>query len=38
VANPTLDGKYNMIGRVTRGMEIVDKLQLTDLLRNATVK
>lgn len=38
VANPALDGKYNMIGRVTRGMEIVDKLEVPDLLKNATVK
>jgi cyclophilin family peptidyl-prolyl cis-trans isomerase len=38
VANPTLDGKYNMIGRVTRGMDVVDKLQVPDLLKNATVK
>jgi len=37
-ANPNLDGKYNMIGRVTRGMEIVDKIQLADILKNATLK
>jgi cyclophilin family peptidyl-prolyl cis-trans isomerase len=38
VTNPALDGKYNMIGRVTRGMEVVDKIVLTDLLKNATAK
>jgi len=38
VANPALDGKYNMIGRVTRGMDVVDKIALTDLLKNATAK
>jgi cyclophilin family peptidyl-prolyl cis-trans isomerase len=37
-ANPNLDGKFIMIGRVTRGMEVVDKLVVTDVLRNATVK
>jgi cyclophilin family peptidyl-prolyl cis-trans isomerase len=37
-ANPNLDGKYNMIGRVTRGMDVVDKLEVLDILKNATVK
>jgi cyclophilin family peptidyl-prolyl cis-trans isomerase len=37
-ANPNLDGKYNMIGRVTRGMEIVDKIVVMDMLKNATLK
>ena len=36
--NTTLDGKYNMIGRVTRGMDVVDKIQMGDLLKNATLK
>jgi peptidylprolyl isomerase len=38
VANPALDGKYNMIGRVTRGMDVVDKIVLTDMLKSATAK
>ena len=37
-ANPNLDGKYIMIGRVIRGLEVVDKLAVMDVLRNATVK
>ena len=36
--NPNLDGKYFMIGRVTKGMEVVDKIALMDVLRNATLK
>jgi cyclophilin family peptidyl-prolyl cis-trans isomerase len=38
IANPALDGKYNMIGRVVRGMDVVDKIQMADLLKNATLK
>lgn len=37
-ANPNLDGKYIMIGRVTRGMDVVDKIAVMDILRNVTVK
>ncbi len=38
IGNPALNGKYAPIGRVTRGMEIVDKLQRADVIRNITVK
>jgi cyclophilin family peptidyl-prolyl cis-trans isomerase len=36
--NAPLDGKFTMIGRVTRGMEVADKIQMADILRNATLK
>ena len=36
--NPSLDGNYTMIGRVTRGMDVVDTIQMGDLLKNATLK
>ncbi len=37
-ANPALDGKYIMIGRVTAGMAVVDKIEKPDMLRRAYVK
>jgi cyclophilin family peptidyl-prolyl cis-trans isomerase len=36
--NAPLDGKFTMIGRVTRGMEVADRIQMADILRNATLK
>jgi cyclophilin family peptidyl-prolyl cis-trans isomerase len=33
IANPSLTGKYAMLGRVTKGMEVVDKLVMTDELK-----
>lgn len=38
IGNPALVGKYAAIGRVTRGMDVVDKLQRADVIRNITVK
>ena len=38
VDSTNLDGKYTMIGRVTKGMAIVDKIEVCDLLKIATVK
>jgi peptidyl-prolyl cis-trans isomerase B (cyclophilin B) len=38
IGNPGLNGKYAPIGRVTRGMDVVDKLQRADVIRNITVK
>jgi cyclophilin family peptidyl-prolyl cis-trans isomerase len=32
-ANPDLNGKYAMLGRVTRGLDVVDKLAERDLIR-----
>lgn len=37
-ASPSLDGKYAIIGRVTAGMAVVDKIAVEDLIKNATVK
>jgi peptidylprolyl isomerase len=36
--SPSLDGKYTIIGRVTAGMEVVDKLEVADVLKNIYVK
>jgi cyclophilin family peptidyl-prolyl cis-trans isomerase len=33
IANPSLNGKYAMLGRVAKGMDVVDKLVMTDELR-----
>ena len=38
VASPSLDGKYAIVGQVIKGMEVVDKLQRPDVLKNATIK
>jgi cyclophilin family peptidyl-prolyl cis-trans isomerase len=37
-ASPSLDGKYAIIGHVISGMAVVDKLQVTDILKNVTIK
>lgn len=36
-ASPSLNGKHVVIGQVTKGIEVVDKLQVTDVLKNVTV-
>lgn len=33
-----LNGKYTMIGRVTKGMDVVDKIEVEDILKTASVK
>jgi peptidylprolyl isomerase len=38
VANPGLNGKYTMIGHVTKGMDVVDKLEFADILKRLYVK
>jgi cyclophilin family peptidyl-prolyl cis-trans isomerase len=38
IGNPGLNGKYAPIGRVVRGMDVVDKLQRSDVIRNITIK
>lgn len=35
---PKLDGKHTVIGRVLSGMDVVSKLQVTDMIRKVTVK
>jgi cyclophilin family peptidyl-prolyl cis-trans isomerase len=37
-ANPSLDGKYTMIGRVTKGMEVADKIEIADVVKRVYVK
>jgi len=37
-ASPSLDGKYCVLGQVTKGMDVVDKLEVTDPIRNVTLK
>ena len=36
--NPALNGKYTMIGHVTKGMEVVDKIEFADVLKGLSVK
>jgi cyclophilin family peptidyl-prolyl cis-trans isomerase len=33
-----LDGKHAVIGRVIKGMDAVDRLEKTDLLKNVSIK
>jgi cyclophilin family peptidyl-prolyl cis-trans isomerase len=37
-AGPALDGKYAVIGRVTKGLAVVDKIEKTDVIKMVTVK
>lgn len=37
-ASPSLDGKYAVVGRVVTGMEVVDKIEKRDAVKNAYVK
>lgn len=37
-AEPKLDAKYTVFGRVITGMEVVDKLQRADVLKKASVR
>jgi cyclophilin family peptidyl-prolyl cis-trans isomerase len=36
--NPQLNGKYAMIGKVTKGLAVVEKLQVGDMIRTASIK
>jgi cyclophilin family peptidyl-prolyl cis-trans isomerase len=36
--HPDFDGKYTVFGRVIKGMEVVDKIQVADVLRKASVR
>ena len=37
-ASPSLDGKHVVIGQVIKGMDVVDKLQVADLLKTVTIR
>ena len=37
-SNPGLDGKYAAIGRVVKGMAIVDKIQINDMIKEVSVR
>ena len=37
-ASPGLDGKHAIVGQVVAGMALVDKIAVTDMIKNATVK
>jgi cyclophilin family peptidyl-prolyl cis-trans isomerase len=37
-ATPAYDGKYVIIGQVTSGMDVVDRLAVADLIKNITIK
>jgi cyclophilin family peptidyl-prolyl cis-trans isomerase len=37
-ANPNMDGKYTVIGKVSDGQAVVDKLEVPDVIKNAYVK
>ena len=37
-AHPEWDGKYVVFGKVIKGIEVVDKIQVTDVLKKAYVK
>ena len=36
--SPSLDGKYAIIGQVTSGMAVVDKIEIADSIKNAYMK
>jgi cyclophilin family peptidyl-prolyl cis-trans isomerase len=38
IADPGLDARFVVIGQVTSGMDVVDKLEVADVLRSATIK
>jgi cyclophilin family peptidyl-prolyl cis-trans isomerase len=38
VATPAYDGKHTIVGRVTRGMDVVDRLAVTDLFKQVTLR
>lgn len=37
-AMPGIDGQYSIIGRVISGLTVADKLQVTDVIKNITLK
>jgi cyclophilin family peptidyl-prolyl cis-trans isomerase len=37
-AGPSLDKVHVVIGQVTKGIEVVDKLQIADVIKNTTIR
>lgn len=37
-ANPALNGKYVALGKVIKGMDVVDKVEMNEILKNVTVR
>jgi cyclophilin family peptidyl-prolyl cis-trans isomerase len=37
-ASPSLNGKHVVIGQVTSGMNVVDQLRVTDVIKNITIR
>jgi cyclophilin family peptidyl-prolyl cis-trans isomerase len=37
-AHPEWDAKYTVFGRVIKGIEVVDKIQVGDVLKKASVR
>ena len=38
VASPSLNGKYAAVGRVIKGMAVVDKIALDDMIKDVSVR
>jgi cyclophilin family peptidyl-prolyl cis-trans isomerase len=38
IANPALNGKYAMLGHVIKGMNVVDKIELDDMIKDVAVR
>jgi peptidylprolyl isomerase len=38
IASPALNGKYAVLGQVTKGMDVVDKLAMADVIKNITLQ
>ena len=38
IPNPALNNKYAMIGHVIKGMEVADKIEMTDVIKSVSVK
>jgi len=38
MTNPALNGKYAALGRVVKGMEVVDKIEVEDMIKDVSVR
>jgi cyclophilin family peptidyl-prolyl cis-trans isomerase len=37
-ANPALNGKYAALGKVIKGIQVADKIEAQDIIKNVTVR